>query len=174
MTPLIDNTGWSREEPDLRGCVYFAQAPDGPDVKIGFAGRGRLRQRIVQLNTGRSPASALEVIAVVPGTLKDESWWHRRFRADRRGREWFRFSADMQTVVRKLSSPYGPMPAIIEREFPHEQLTLFDRPDAAARTLDVAAAVRAEQAEVAELRAEVQELRHALEHLVRGEWARRP
>lgn len=140
--PLIDNTGWSREEQDDRGYVYFAQPRDDPteDVKIGFAVVGRLKQRLFELNTGVTPRRALEVIAVVPhATLKDESWWKRRFRRDHVDREVFRFSGDMQAEVKRLASPFGPMPAVLAREFPPEQLSFLDKPEAVARMLDAKA-----------------------------------
>jgi len=85
----------------VTGFVYFISAaqPDFP-VKIGFAEKSH-KLRLKGLQTGCP--YPLITLATVPGTYKDESALHRRFRDDRLCGEWFRRSDHLMSIISNIS-----------------------------------------------------------------------
>lgn len=80
--------------------VYLIEDGAGR-VKIGLAIDPQKRLR--QLQTGSS--SKLRILATLPGDREDELLLHKTFRAERRGGEWFEFSAG-DDPVRKFAQAW--------------------------------------------------------------------
>lgn len=94
--------------PDARGWVYLVECAGFH--KIGWT-RGSPEDRVYWMR--HANPLPLQLVAAIPGTMKDERAWHRRFADVRERSEWFRLTEDdVQTIVN--TSP--------------EALTQFDPP----------------------------------------------
>lgn len=68
--------------------IYFAQAGDAGNIKIGFTESDDVTTRLATLQTG-CPAP-IRLLKAIPGTLEDEKNLHRRFGSVRVSGEWFK------------------------------------------------------------------------------------
>jgi hypothetical protein len=73
------------------GLVYFLRF--GDLIKIGFT--TNLRQRLSSIPHD-------EVLATVPGTMRDEKHFHQRFAHLRHAREWFRPGDDLLAYIESI------------------------------------------------------------------------
>jgi hypothetical protein len=83
------------------GGVYFLQAGDGGNIKIGFA--SDVQRRIQREIQPHSPIP-LKLLALVPGTETDERCLHRMFHHLRLHGEWFRAGSDLLLLTKHLRS----------------------------------------------------------------------
>lgn len=72
-------------------CLYFLQA--GPEGMIKIGHSKQLAARLKTLHTMNG--TALRFLGAIPGTRKDEKYFHDRFSEDRSHGEWFRLSQDL-------------------------------------------------------------------------------
>lgn len=86
-----------RKSPKYRqnGVIYFLSA--GDRIKIGFT--STLGRRMSQLRI--SNPDGLELLGTLPGNRYIEEFVHWIFRASRESGEWFRFSDELATFIRK-------------------------------------------------------------------------
>ena len=90
---------------DLNQHIYIIKA--GGLIKIGFS--RNVRRRLRQYTPGT------EVLAVAPGSPSIEKYLHRKFaHLLDSGREWFKDSEPIRTLVKELNDMYGPPAADIE------------------------------------------------------------
>lgn len=83
------------------GFVYFIQAGNGGDIKIGFSvSPGR---RLAALQTGS--AMHLSLLGVVAGPQSFELAVHTKFRAHRVKGEWFRPAPDILAFIADVCAP---------------------------------------------------------------------
>lgn len=66
--------------------IYFAQAGEGGPVKIGWTAKPRRRFATLQTDCWLR----VDILASIPGSMRDEAALHERFRAHRIRGEWFR------------------------------------------------------------------------------------
>lgn len=90
MFDIVRKVKW---QPFVNGWVYFVRA--GERVKIGHS--LNVDARLTALQTG-SPYK-LELLAIVPGTVRDEAGFHRKFAALREHGEWFRYEGDLREYL---------------------------------------------------------------------------
>lgn len=86
---------------DTEGQVYFLQSDNA--VKIGWT--SDLEQRMKSYSPGA------KILAVMPGTRKDETRLHRKFahlRTNRR--EWFAYSPQVMEEVQRIVKEHGDPP----------------------------------------------------------------
>lgn len=76
----------------MSGYIYFIGCPETLRVKIGYTG-GNPHARLRALQTG-SP-TPLSMIAMHPGTARDERDLHAQFAASRNHGEWFNMSKEI-------------------------------------------------------------------------------
>jgi DNA-binding transcriptional regulator YdaS (Cro superfamily) len=75
--------------------VYFVRAGEDGPVKIGHAKHPASRLRELQAGCFEK----FNVLRVIEGDVLSEKFLHRHFKAQRVRGEWFRFHADMLTIV---------------------------------------------------------------------------
>ncbi len=80
--------------------VYFVLCHHYAVVKIGFASKKRLPNRISQLQTGSW--MPLELIACMNGTQKEERTIHKRFAELRIRGEWFRYQEPLISFIESI------------------------------------------------------------------------
>lgn len=88
--------------------VYFIEALETKQCKIGYTGGPSVKTRLRQLQTGC--AQTLKVRATIPdGNIDVERSLHKRFEHLRLKREWFEFGVDIKNYVAWInrSSPSG-------------------------------------------------------------------
>lgn len=83
---------WSR---DGGSVVYFLQRGGSRLIKIGRTVDPLRRFTAIRGPTGAS----LKLLRLVPGGLREEAWFHRRFAASRSEGEWFWFDPEMVTAM---------------------------------------------------------------------------
>lgn len=105
-------------------AVYFIQAGDGGEIKIGTAQNPWARLKELQTGNGKQ----LRLLAVVPGGPREEGELHDRFRAHGIRGEWFAPHAEIITFVEGVtaaqrekppSPPPAPTPPSFELENHH-------------------------------------------------------
>lgn len=94
---LVERTG----DPRATGGVYFIQAGDGCNVKIGYT---KDAQRRVQREIQHHSPVPLKLLALVPGTKTDEQCLHQMLDHLRLHGEWFRPGRDLLLLAKHLSS----------------------------------------------------------------------
>jgi hypothetical protein len=77
------------------GCVYFIQGVDGGSIKVGHT--MDLARRFAEIQAC-SP-SELRVLVAVPGSLKDERYFHGILKEERLHGEWFECSIGALMLV---------------------------------------------------------------------------
>lgn len=80
------------------GYVYFLSA--GDYIKIGYS--ETIHQRINQLQTG-CPFK-LELVSVMPGTMKTEKMLHNKFNKHRYNNEWFEFCLEIREFIESMKA----------------------------------------------------------------------
>lgn len=88
----------AEDSVDAQGYIYFVHSPESARIKIGYTTNPD--KRICVLQTA-SP-SALETLAIIPGTVADECELHRRFAHLRVHREWFRDCDELREYIASL------------------------------------------------------------------------
>ncbi len=86
--------------------IYFLRDDKAGAIKIGYA--ADVAKRVRTLQTGNP--TPLQLVGAIPGTMTDESRYHRRFAAFRvhpDRREWFRADAELVAAVNALVGRYG-------------------------------------------------------------------
>lgn len=83
------------------GRVYFVQAGDGGNIKIGVSGNPETR--VAGLQTGSD--EPLRILATIPGGRAVEKELHRRFAALRVKGEWFRPEQELLDLIRTSAEP---------------------------------------------------------------------
>lgn len=90
--------GLRRREPrKLAGYIYFIQTQVSLAIKIGFA--VDVEQRLKTIQTGNP--ERLEIVGVMPGTVRTEKSLHRQFRSDNIRGEWFEASAALVDYIER-------------------------------------------------------------------------
>lgn len=90
------------------GHVYFARLVTHPHVvKVGFS--RRVRERVDDIEAKCKSRIRVEPAELSVGTLADEQWWHREWRANRITGEWF---FDPASTARTLPEFLAPKPAM--------------------------------------------------------------
>ena len=85
------------------GWVYFLQS--GGHIKIGWT--SNLEQRM------RAYPPGSQLLAVQPGTRRDEAATHRRFAVHRtHGREWYPLAADLVRYIATVTAEHGQPPTV--------------------------------------------------------------
>ena len=84
--------------PSAHGFVYFLGGEDTP-IKIGFSVSPSKRR--AELQTGHW--GRLEILAVTPGSAKQEAAYHARFAEQRISGEWFSRHPDILAEIARLS-----------------------------------------------------------------------
>jgi hypothetical protein len=88
---------------DGAGGLYFIQEEDHGPIKIGWTKNSpRVRLEDLQVGNPRPP----HIVAMMPGTILDETRLHDRFRHLNIRGEWFRPEADLLDFIR-LGSALG-------------------------------------------------------------------
>jgi hypothetical protein len=87
----------SRRSDDADSVVYVVQANWGGPIKIGTARRGRIEQRIKELQTGNP--SRLVVRQLLPGGRSVETELHERFSHLRMVGEWFECTDEVRNTL---------------------------------------------------------------------------
>lgn len=85
-----------KESTGKEGYVYFLSA--GGYVKIGYS--TTIHQRINQLQTG-CPFK-LELVCVMPGTMKTEKMLHNKFNQYCYNNEWFEYSLEIREFIESM------------------------------------------------------------------------
>lgn len=93
----LGGTGRRARNKARRGHVYFIADEQG-FIKIGFS--TNVRARLSSLST--STRQRLEVLATVPGTIRDEADLHRRFAHLHARGEWFRAGDDLRNYIAEV------------------------------------------------------------------------
>jgi len=90
--------------------IYFIQAVGTPYVKIGYAKRDNVKNRIATLQTG-SP-HRLELLGTMPGGLQEEYQIHESNKARHYRGEWFVFddNNEIEWLISATTQPEQPDP----------------------------------------------------------------
>ena len=82
--------------------IYFIHDFKKERIKIGYSLNPTKRRG--ELKYYRGVSKLLRLLAVIPGTLKQEKELHKRFEACRVGKtEWFRMSDDLCCYISRLN-----------------------------------------------------------------------
>lgn len=92
------------------GAVYFVQAGDGGPIKIGYTS-SRVADRVAALQTGNP--CRLEIVAVAPGSMEDESRAHAMFAQCRLHGEWFAPGPELMAFIDGIRFAVPPSPSPI-------------------------------------------------------------
>lgn len=101
-TPRFSHTGIevSPEFLVAEKLVYFVLDPAQNAVKIGYAKKGALVQRLKDIQTGN--VAVLKLLATIPGSRKKEASLHRQFHTLRQRGEWFRYEEPLVSFIEEL------------------------------------------------------------------------
>jgi hypothetical protein len=90
-----------RAEAD--GWVYFIVAVTTGMVKIGYSRNpdGRLK------TLSQQAPIKYEILATIPGTMKDERDLHKKFHAKREHGEWFTYDEELYQYIKTIREQYG-------------------------------------------------------------------
>jgi Meiotically up-regulated gene 113 len=89
----------SKPKPRRSPSVYFVR--DGRSIKIGIT--NNVSSRLSSLQTGNP--RQLKLLGSFKGTARDEAELHDKFWRDRGLGEWFKDTAELQTVIRDRCRP---------------------------------------------------------------------
>lgn len=93
--------GQAEPKAPKRGHIYYVQV--GDLIKVGFS--TQLARRL-----NHYPPNAV-VLAIHPGTNREERALHARFCADlAKGREWFNPSEALLSHIERVTADHGPVP----------------------------------------------------------------
>jgi hypothetical protein len=114
------------------GKMYFVRDEAMQAIKIGYT-EGDPEERVRQLQTGN--AGKLTLLHQMPGTRKDENYWHTHFAYARIGGEWFRPEPELLKAIEDhkaskngrggaLAGPKPFEPPFWTRYSPHHEFPL--------------------------------------------------
>lgn len=88
------------------GWVYFIVAVTTGLVKIGYSKNPDTRLKAL---SQQAPVQ-YDLVATIPGTMKDEKEFHRKFSAKREHGEWFNYDEEMYQFVKAVREVHGHSP----------------------------------------------------------------
>lgn len=103
----------------VAGVVYFITTKDALFVKIGFSTKPQERVQALQTS---SPVK-LSLLAMIPGTMETERYFHELFSDYRTDGEWFRLEGDLMFAITLLKSD-AFMQSVSKKSPAHAQLAL--------------------------------------------------
>jgi hypothetical protein len=90
------------------GHVYFARLEDHPHVvKVGFS--RRVRERLEDIESKCKSRLVVNPKELRVGTMADEHWWHRNWKASHISGEWFfdPFTTERSLPAFLIETPSG-------------------------------------------------------------------
>lgn len=96
----LDEFKSNPEDPwdeEINGRIYFLKAYCGRYVKIGYA--TDVAKRVTSLDL--SHPEPLTLLGSVPGNMRIEKFFHRKFRDQRARGEWFHLTEDLNQQIRE-------------------------------------------------------------------------